>query len=98
MTLQKTTQHSLMPADAELHAYVDGELDAARRAQIDALLPTHLDLARQIDAIRAAAQPNCARACRSRPRRTPPRGSTPSASAAPCATARSAAWPWPPRW
>ena len=56
MTIHKTTQHSLMPADAELHAYVDGELDTARRAQIDALLPTHPDLARQIDAIRAAAQ------------------------------------------
>jgi len=51
-----TTTQTLMPAEPELHAYVDGELDDARRAQIDALLPTHPELARQIEQIRLAAQ------------------------------------------
>ncbi|WP_423194078.1 anti-sigma factor family protein [Cupriavidus sp. H18C2] len=44
--------NTLMPTEPELHAYVDGELDAARRAQIDALVASHPELAREVDAIR----------------------------------------------
>lgn len=50
------SQQTLMPSGPELHAYVDGELDDTRRAQIDALLPTHPALAQEIEQIRREQQ------------------------------------------
>ena len=43
--------NTLMPTEPELHAYVDGELDATRRAQIDALVASHPELARDVEQI-----------------------------------------------
>ncbi|QET05821.1 MULTISPECIES: anti-sigma factor family protein [Cupriavidus] len=48
--------NALMPTEPELHAYVDGELDETRRGQIEALLPTHPEIAREIEQIRLASQ------------------------------------------
>ncbi|GJG94579.1 anti-sigma factor [Cupriavidus pauculus] len=48
--------NTLMPTEPELHAYVDGELDETRRQQIDALIATHPDLARQVEQIRQDMQ------------------------------------------
>lgn len=44
--------NSLMPTEPELHAYVDGELDETRRSQIEALLASQPDMARQVEQIR----------------------------------------------
>jgi len=48
--------NALMPTEPELHAYVDGELDETRRSQIDALLPSHPEIASEIEQIRLGAQ------------------------------------------
>ncbi|SDP77099.1 Transmembrane transcriptional regulator (anti-sigma factor RsiW) [Ralstonia sp. 25mfcol4.1] len=48
--------NTLMPTEPELHAYVDGELDETRRLQIDALIDSHPDLARQVQEIRLDMQ------------------------------------------
>lgn len=47
---------TLMPTEPELHAYVDGELDETRRRQIDALVASHPDLAREVEQIRLDMQ------------------------------------------
>jgi anti-sigma factor RsiW len=41
------------PTDADLHAWVDGQLDAARRAEVEARLQAHPELAAQARAWRA---------------------------------------------
>ncbi|CAG9185501.1 anti-sigma factor family protein [Cupriavidus pampae] len=48
--------NALIPTEPELHAYVDGELDETRRSQIDALLPSHPEIASEIEQIRLASQ------------------------------------------
>ncbi len=44
--------NTLMPTEPELHAYVDGELDHTRRQQIETLIASHPELARQVEQIR----------------------------------------------
>ncbi|MCD6078091.1 MAG: hypothetical protein K0R89_2029, partial [Ramlibacter sp.] len=39
---------SALPDDADLHAYVDGQLDAGRRAAVEARLATDADAARRV--------------------------------------------------
>lgn len=48
--------NTLMPTEPELHAYVDGELDETRRQQIEALMASHPEMARQIGRIRQESQ------------------------------------------
>jgi anti-sigma factor RsiW len=42
--------------EADLHAYVDGQLDAARRAEVEAYLAAHPDAAAQVQEFRAQVQ------------------------------------------
>ncbi|MGH8806839.1 MAG: anti-sigma factor family protein, partial [Noviherbaspirillum sp.] len=42
--------------EADLHAYVDGQLDAARRAEVEAYLAAHPELAAQVQDLRAQTQ------------------------------------------
>ncbi|CAJ96511.1 Transmembrane activator of PrtI [Cupriavidus necator] len=46
----------LIPTEPELHAYVDGELDETRRRQIESLIASQPELARQAEQIRQESQ------------------------------------------
>ncbi|MCA1323841.1 anti-sigma factor family protein [Herbaspirillum sp. alder98] len=48
------TKH--LPNEADLHAYIDGQLDPARRASVEQTLALHADAARQVEQLKAEAQ------------------------------------------
>lgn len=50
MTMEMKEDKDLLPAEAELHAYVDGRLDAARRAAVEARLAGDAEAAERVRA------------------------------------------------